>query len=42
VLFVLAALWQRLTVRQHGEHVLSFAFGPGLTMESMLMKINGK
>ncbi|RNI30057.1 type III polyketide synthase [Rufibacter immobilis] len=40
VLFVLQALWQELTPRQHEAPVLSFAFGPGLTLESMLLTVH--
>lgn len=39
VLFVLKAIWDRLHDEDHEEHILSFAFGPGLTMESMVLKI---
>jgi alpha-pyrone synthase len=39
VLFVLHDLISRLTHEDIGEHVLSFAFGPGLTMESMVLEI---
>jgi len=39
VLFVLLALWQDLTHTDVGKRILSFAFGPGLTMESMLLKV---
>jgi predicted naringenin-chalcone synthase len=39
VLFVLQHCWKSFTNKNHGEHVLSFAFGPGLTMESMLLEI---
>ncbi|MFC5271240.1 type III polyketide synthase [Adhaeribacter terreus] len=39
VLFVLQKLIAELKPENHGEHVLSFAFGPGLTMEAMLLKI---
>lgn len=38
VLFVLRELWQRLTPADTGRHILSFAFGPGLTLESMLLR----
>ncbi len=40
VLFVLHALQQRLSVSDAGKRILSFAFGPGLTLESMLLKIH--
>lgn len=39
VLFVLQKLMAELQPENHGEHVLSFAFGPGLTMEAMLLKV---
>jgi alpha-pyrone synthase len=40
VLFVLKALLAAVGPDQHGEPVLSFAFGPGLTLESMLLKVH--
>jgi predicted naringenin-chalcone synthase len=40
VLFVLKALLEKFSNANVGENILSFAFGPGLTMESMLLKIN--
>jgi predicted naringenin-chalcone synthase len=40
VLFVLQAICQALTPADQDKHILSFAFGPGLTMESMLLKIH--
>jgi predicted naringenin-chalcone synthase len=39
VLFVLKALAQTLTRHHHQQPILSFAFGPGLTLESMLLKV---
>jgi predicted naringenin-chalcone synthase len=39
VLFVLKHLMSRLNAEDDGEQVLSFAFGPGLTLESMLLSI---
>ena len=39
VLFVLQKLLSELKPENKDEHVLSFAFGPGLTMEAMLLKI---
>lgn len=39
VLFVLKVLLAEFDRTHHEEDVLSFAFGPGLTMESMLLKI---
>lgn len=38
ILFVLAHIMQDLTDSDDGKNVLSFAFGPGLTMESMVLK----
>ena len=40
VLFVLKALMESLTRAEQNEPVLSFAFGPGLTLESMLLKVH--
>ena len=44
VLFVLREVLAHATPADHGAPVLSFAFGPGLTMESMLLgiSINGE
>lgn len=39
VLFVLKELLLKINHEHHGEDVLSFAFGPGLTLESMLLKV---
>ena len=39
VLFVLQELVGKLTPENIGENILSFAFGPGLTMESMMLQI---
>lgn len=39
VLFVLKELMNELDTSNHQEDVLSFAFGPGLTLESMLLKV---
>lgn len=39
VIFVLKALWEELGQTDHGKHVFSCAFGPGLTLESMLLKV---
>lgn len=36
VLFVLKEIFDRLSEKNHGENILSFAFGPGLTLESMV------
>jgi predicted naringenin-chalcone synthase len=40
VLFVLRDLMESLTTKEQDEPVLSFAFGPGLTLESMLLKVH--
>ncbi|RDV11312.1 type III polyketide synthase [Pontibacter diazotrophicus] len=40
VLFVLKALMESLSPADQDEPVLSFAFGPGLTLESMLLKVH--
>jgi predicted naringenin-chalcone synthase len=40
ILFVLKELMAHLTGENHQETVFSCAFGPGLTLESMLLKIN--
>ena len=44
VLFVLREVLAHATPADHGAPVLSFAFGPGLTMEAMLLgiSINGE
>lgn len=39
ILFVLSAITDRLDESDYGKHVLSFAFGPGLTLESAVLKI---
>lgn len=39
VLFVLKSIQDQLSTKNVGEHILSFAFGPGLTLESMLLKV---
>ncbi|MEQ9376194.1 MAG: type III polyketide synthase [Imperialibacter sp.] len=40
VLFVLKRIIESLSEKDEGKKVLSFAFGPGLTLESMLLEIN--
>jgi predicted naringenin-chalcone synthase len=40
VLFVLREVLAAATPDDHGAPVLSFAFGPGLTMEAMLLGLN--
>ncbi len=42
VLFVLKDLLQKVQPSDHDKTVLSFAFGPGLTMESALFKIQAQ
>jgi len=39
ILFVLHKVIGSLTGTDHGERVMCFAFGPGLTLESMMLKI---
>jgi predicted naringenin-chalcone synthase len=39
VLFVLHEIIKKLREQDNGQYILSFAFGPGLTLESMLLKI---
>jgi len=39
VLFVLNEVVQTLDAKSDGKEILSFAFGPGLTLESMILKI---
>lgn len=39
VLFVLKRIVDQLTEADEGARILSFAFGPGLTLESMLLRI---
>lgn len=39
VLFVLKRLLEQVGEEQHNQRVLSMAFGPGLTLESALMKV---
>ncbi len=39
VLFVINEIWQQLQREDNGEKILSFAFGPGLTLEGMLLEI---
>ena len=38
VLFVLKRIFDELSEEDHGSHILSFAFGPGLTLESAVFK----
>ena len=39
VLFVLREICKNLNASDNGKRILSFAFGPGLTLESMVLKI---
>jgi predicted naringenin-chalcone synthase len=39
VLFVLNSILKELDERDQGKSILSFAFGPGLTLESTLLKV---
>jgi prepilin-type processing-associated H-X9-DG protein len=39
VLFVLKEVIKTLSKKNEGENILSFAFGPGLTLESMVLQI---
>ncbi len=39
ILFVIKNLWQSLSAEHIGNRILSFAFGPGLTLESMLLQV---
>ncbi len=40
VLFVLKKIFDQLTLADHEKNILSFAFGPGLTLESMLLRVH--
>ncbi len=42
VLFVLHAIHQQLSRADHQKKILSFAFGPGLTLESMVLEVVGR
>lgn len=39
ILFVLKKIWDEIHVHDHAKTIFSCAFGPGLTLESMLLKI---
>ncbi|HEX6223873.1 MAG TPA: type III polyketide synthase [Chryseolinea sp.] len=39
ILFVLHAIFNKIRLEDQNEYILSFAFGPGLTLESMVLKI---
>lgn len=38
VLFVIKSIFDKMTVEDNHKHLLSFAFGPGLTLESAILK----
>lgn len=40
ILFVLKALYDRMKAEDKGSNILGLAFGPGLTLESMLLKVS--
>lgn len=40
VLFVLEKIWNELTPGDQDKNILSFAFGPGLTLESMALAVH--
>lgn len=40
ILFVIKSILDQLTPADHGKNMLSFAFGPGLTLESAVMKVH--
>lgn len=40
VIFVLEKIWQDIKPKDHNKNIFSCAFGPGLTLESALMKIH--
>ncbi len=42
VLFVLNEVWKSLEKQDHNKRIMSFAFGPGLTLESMILKIENE
>lgn len=39
VLFVLQEIFQKLSSGDHGKKILSFGFGPGLTLESLVLTV---
>jgi len=41
VMFVINSILEKLSKKDDGKKILSFAFGPGLTMESMLLEVVG-
>jgi len=40
ILFILEKILKRMTLKNKGENLLSLAFGPGLTLESILLRIS--
>lgn len=38
VIFVLKAIWDAMSLKEHNKNIFSCAFGPGLTLESMLLR----
>ncbi len=40
VLFVLKAIWDAIDSKHNNQKIFSCAFGPGLTLESMLLQVN--
>jgi prepilin-type processing-associated H-X9-DG protein len=42
ILFVLQAIMSKLKPEDRNDYILSFAFGPGLTLESMVLKIEAE
>lgn len=40
ILFVLKAIWDDINQEDHHKKIWSCAFGPGLTLESMMLRIN--
>lgn len=39
VLFVLKKIWDKLGIKDNNQNIFSCAFGPGLTLEAMILKI---
>lgn len=42
VLFVLHEIFKSLTVEDNGKKILSFGFGPGLTLESLILTVEAR
>ena len=42
VLFVLNEILKDVTDNDNGKNILSCAFGPGLTLESMVLRVHGE